>query len=574
MHCPSDNPDGALVKQRTAEPAALRWRTAALLVALAAIWFADIGARVLTEPDEGRYAEVPREMLASGDWLVPRLNGIQYLEKPPLQYWATAVLYSVLGVKPWVSRLWTTGLGLACILLVWRTGRRLYGAAAGTAAALVLASSPLFFILGQINTLDMGLTFFLTAALVAFVSAQRAPVAAPAQRSAMTLAWLALGLATLQKGLVALALPGFALVLYTLLERDLALWRRMHLTAGIAIVLAVNLPWWILMAHRNPQFVQFFFVHEHLTRFATTEHGRSQPWWYFTAILSVGALPWFAPIARGVTDAWRAPPLPAGSRFRTERFLLNWAAAVFLFYSPSGSKLAPYILPMMPPLALLAGRYLASTNSRALRSTLLLAAGFAIVLLLAEALAPRLAHATERDAFAALGSWAMKGGLVLACATAAAAWLARLNREAASIATLALGLAAGLALLTVGTNVFERTRGGPLLARHIAPHLEAASAFYCVGTYFQTVTFSLRRTCMAVGSPGELEVRFDDGERNFIATYAEFATEWARSRRPVAVVAPAVWPDLQALQIPATIVASEPAALVIIKPDAHQPLTR
>src|SRR5262245_23537912 len=165
-------------------------RTGALVLALGALWFANLGVRTLVEPDEGRYAEIPREMLASGDWLAPHLNGIQYLEKPPLQYWGTAALYRVLGVSPWVSRLYNTGLAFLLVILVWRAGIRLYGAAAGRLAALMLASGVLFYSLAHVNTLDMGLTLWLTAGVLGLLYWN----GAAKSRGFLWVAWCCLGL--------------------------------------------------------------------------------------------------------------------------------------------------------------------------------------------------------------------------------------------------------------------------------------------------------------------------------------------------------------------------------------------
>jgi 4-amino-4-deoxy-L-arabinose transferase-like glycosyltransferase len=391
----------------------------------------------------------------------------------------------------------------------------------------------------------------------------------------MLLTWLALALATLQKGIVALAMPGFALVLYSLVARDPGLWRRLRLGTGLAIVLALNLPWWMLMTGRNPQFPQFFFVHEHFTRFATTEHARSEPWFYLPAVLVAGILPWLAPTVRGVFAGWGEPPPAEASRVRAGRFLVIWAAAVILFYAPSGSKLAPYILPMMPPLALLAGRHLASSDGRALRSTLAIAALLTVALLLAGPLVPHFIGAgLKRDVYLAVGRWLSAAGVVAGIATLAAAWLSRGvagmrgGSAADGLATsmLGVGLVASFALLTCGTNALEPWRGGPGIASQIAPYLNADMPFYCVGFYPQTLPFALRRTCTAVGYHGELEIQFDQGGQHFLPTYAAFLEAWRRAPQALAVVEPLAWAGLQAQGIPATIVARDPTMLVIVKP--------
>src|SRR5690242_8792288 len=151
-------------------------RAAWVLAAVAAaIWFSALGFRTLVKPDEGRYAEIAREMTASGDWITPRLNGIKYFEKPPLQYWATAAAFATFGENDWTARLWAGVTGLCGVLLAGFAARRLYGETAGLLAAAVLGTSVMYFVVGHLNTLDMGLTVFLETALVAFLLAQRAP---------------------------------------------------------------------------------------------------------------------------------------------------------------------------------------------------------------------------------------------------------------------------------------------------------------------------------------------------------------------------------------------------------------
>src|SRR5512139_3948489 len=142
-------------------------------VLLALAWFATLAWRPLLEPDESRYAEIPREIVHSGDWVTPRLNGLKYFEKPPLQYWATAAAYSLLGAQEWSARLWSCALAFLCIPLAYGFARYLYGdGAEATAAAAVLALNPYFAIIGQLNILDSGFCFFMVASVFSFMRAR------------------------------------------------------------------------------------------------------------------------------------------------------------------------------------------------------------------------------------------------------------------------------------------------------------------------------------------------------------------------------------------------------------------
>jgi 4-amino-4-deoxy-L-arabinose transferase-like glycosyltransferase len=191
---------------------------AAALSFLAVVWFGNIESRKLTKPDEGRYAEVPREMVATGDWLTPRLNGIKYFEKPPLQYWAAATAYSAFGLHHWTARLWSALTGLLGIFVIWFTGRRLNGEPAGILSALAAASSVLYVAVAHINTLDMGLTFFMGSSLCTFLLAQRQGIPVKERKLWMALSWVATAAAILSKGLVALILPGMTILVYSLVQ--------------------------------------------------------------------------------------------------------------------------------------------------------------------------------------------------------------------------------------------------------------------------------------------------------------------------------------------------------------------
>ena len=268
-------------------------RAAGLWVLLALLWFGTLAIRPLYKADESRYAEISREMVASGDWLTPRLNGFKYFEKPPLQYWATAVLFKVFGERDWVARLWTALLGFAGIALTFYAANRLFGAPIGSYAAAMLAGAPLYVVLGQVNTLDMGVTFFLSAAV--FALALGRPL----------WFWIACALAVLSKGLIGIVLPLATVALYILLARDWTLVRRLRPLIGGTVFLLITAPWFIAVSMANPEFAHFFFVQEHFQRFTTQMHHRVQPAWYFVPVLAAGMAPWLVPLGHAAVRALR-----------------------------------------------------------------------------------------------------------------------------------------------------------------------------------------------------------------------------------------------------------------------------
>jgi len=529
--------------------------------------------RELVQPDEGRYAEIPRQMLESGDWTVPQLNGLPYVEKPPLQYWATAAAYAVFGVHDWVSRLWNLLLGVAGVVAVGAAGHRLFGARAGWYAALILMSAPLYLLVGQVNLLDMGLTFFLTAALLCFVLAQHEQTTAKQRWRWMMLCWTALGLGFLQKGLTALAVPGLALVTYTLLRRDAALWARLHLGAGLAVLAVWVLPWNVLLALRDGRYAEFFLIHEHFTRFLTNEHQRVQPFWYFGAVLVGACLPWTALMLQSAWVALRSRTrigAPGSPHFDVPLALAVWAATVVVFFSLSGSKLVPYIMPCVPPLALLAGRALAlREESRALTTGLRPVWALTLLLALILLAAPPVALALVNNpsmlpVYRAMGPFVTAAGLIVLCAALSVALILR-ARAAAGRALLVVSLAVHMAclVLVTGGNALAAARGVPGAAAQLAGRLQPATPFYCVGTYLHVLSFELQRSCTLVEYAGELQVQFSAGVP---LTFDEFVQRWPAQPGAVAIVASEWLPRLQSARLPLQILAAYPDHSLVVHP--------
>jgi len=341
-----------------------------VLGALLVGFVAATGARVLNVPDEGRYAEVARWMLRSGDWVTPRLDGVPFLDKPPLFYWLEAVSFAIFGVGHGSARLVTALLGFAGCVMVYVAGTRLYGRRAGLLGALVLAANPYYFFASQYVNHDLAVSTWITAALLAFAVGDR-------REGRARLGWLlagyaAMGLAVMTKGLIGLVLPLGAVGLFVVAT---ARWRevpRYALPAGLAVIAAVAVPWHLVAQQRSPDLLHYLFVVQHFQRFAGSGFNNPTGPAFYPAVILAGLLPWSPLLPAALRRAWRA--------FRADRLggrsdllLLAWAALVVVFFSIPESKIAGYVLPALPPLALLVGRELdevlagEATAARALR---------------------------------------------------------------------------------------------------------------------------------------------------------------------------------------------------------------
>jgi 4-amino-4-deoxy-L-arabinose transferase-like glycosyltransferase len=546
-----------------------------LILAVALIWFSNLEYRKLIKPDEGRYAEIPREMVVSGDWITPRLNGLKYFEKPPLQYWTTAAAYEVFGEHQWTSRLWAALTGFAGILLVWFAGLRLYGREAANYAAILLGSSMLYALMAHINTLDMGVTFFITLGIVALLLAQQGYgnlQTIKSSRNWMIVAWAALGLAVLSKGLMGLVLPGAALFIYMIVQRDFSVLKRMHWLPGLAVFLLVTVPWFYLVMKANPEFFQKFFIYEHYTRFTTKDLGRYQPWYYFIPILLAGMLPWTVLMFDTLLRSWRASRLP-DKAFNASRFLLVWAVFIYLFFTVSGSKLPSYLLPMFPALALLMGKQLAEMDTRRLFWEI---APMLPLLLLAASFAPftsRLADTPlQLQGYSAYAWWLTVAALIWLLGVIAALVLLRLpnsvkqNRKLAAVLVLAISTLLAAQLGTSGYNTIARERSAYYIAEAIRPYVKADEPFYSVDTYEQTLPFYLKRTFTLVQYQDEMAFGIMQEPQRYIPDYASFAKVWQAQPAALAIMPVYTYTRLKKMDFAMKIIYEDPQYIVVNKP--------
>ncbi len=514
-----------------------------LAALLAVLWLATLVGRPLFNPDEGRYAEIPREMLSGGDWIVPHLNGLAYIEKPPLQYWAGALIYRLMGPSAFSARLYSALTALAGIFVVWMVARRLWDEAAAWRAASVLSGMMIFVALGQILTLDMSLTFWMSLSLAGFLVAQTA--AQP--RPWMLLAWAAAALGVLTKGVIAAAIPAAVLILYSLYSRDFGPWRRLYATWGLPLFLVITVPWHWLAARRLDDFLQFYFVHEHLARYLTPSADRQQPWWFFGWVFLAGTIPWTLSALRALGSGWRRSGVPG--EFHPTLFLWIWVVFICIFFSLSDSKLIPYILPAMPALALL----IAALPARALQLDLRLTAILTVVAGLSLGYAslhwPRVIAASDRSAYF-LGLAKPLGQIAVLLGVSGLCVLVQHLRHANRAAVfLGVGWCLAWLLLIRAAAVAAPIYSGVDLAAGIPATLRNAPV-YSVATYDQSLTFYLQRPVTLVQYRGELDYGLRKAPDAGIADEEEFLRRWSLQSQAFAVMEKSMFDDLKRRRVP------------------------
>jgi len=307
----------------------------------------------LIEPDESRYFEISDNMLDSGDYVTPRLAGVIYLEKPPLSYWASALIFKLFGETDFTTRLYVGICAWACLLLVYFMGSFLHDRSTGLYAAGMLGTSLFFFIFGNFNILDIPLTFYTCLAIWA---GYRHVISTTDKKAWLYLLYLSSALAFLTKGLIGVVFPFAILTLWLALSGQ---WKRtvaLFSPVGILLFLAIASPWLILVQQEHKDFLRFFFIQEHFLRYTTTMHGRDNSILLYLPAVMIGCLPWTAFLVRA---AWEVrKDKDSASALQGKSFLWTWIVFIFVFFSLSSSKLIPYIAPIFIPLSVLIGHVL------------------------------------------------------------------------------------------------------------------------------------------------------------------------------------------------------------------------
>ncbi|KVE33026.1 glycosyltransferase family 39 protein [Burkholderia sp. TSV86] len=541
-----------------------------LVAALAVIWFAPLGLRHLVPSDEGRYAEMAREMFATGDWITPRYNGYKYFEKPPLQTWMNALTFAWFGLGEWQARLYTALASFAGVLLVGFTGARVFNPRAGLFAALVLASAPYWNLMGHFNALDMGLSLWMALTLCSLLLAQRPGIPKRAERGWMWLCWASMALAVLSKGLVGLILPGAVLVLYTVIARDWALWRRLYIVSGLVIFFAIATPWFVLVQQRNPEFFNFFFIVQQFRRYLTPEQNRPGPLYYFVPVLLVGFLPWLSVCFQSIRHALRIPRQPNG--FAPMLVLIVWSGFIFVFFSMSHSKLISYLLPIAPALALAIGAYLPLVSRDRFRRHLLGYLAFTAAAAIGATFLSRFGDTRTPNAqYVDFQHWVYAALAVAFALTVAALWLNRRGQAGIAAAAFAAGWLLLGTIGGTGHDAFGRYSSGALLAPAIRAQLAKLppdTPFYSVEMLDHTLPFYMRHTTIMVARQDELAFGISVEPDKWIPTVDAWEKRWRAERYALALMSPSRYAQLEQAGLPMRVIARDNRRVVVEKPQS------
>ncbi len=327
--------------------------TGLLLLALA--WLAmTLGIRPLALPDEGRYVGVAWEMLTSGNWLYPTLDGLPFFHKPPLFYWITAGSLSVFGAHEWAGRLASLlGASLAAFSL-YGFALRWHGKAVARRTLLILVTQPFFFAGAQFANLDMLVAGFISVTVLLTAEAALNADKQHAYRGFLAGAYVSAALGILAKGLIGIVLPGMIIVIWLAWSRRLSLLRRLVWLPGLALFALIAVPWFAAMQARFPDFLNYFFVYNHFQRFTESGFNNPMPFWFYLPVILILTLPW----SWWLPGAWKRNELARHEVRRGESpaiapLMWIWLAVIVGFFSIPSSKLVGYALPALPPLAYL-----------------------------------------------------------------------------------------------------------------------------------------------------------------------------------------------------------------------------
>jgi 4-amino-4-deoxy-L-arabinose transferase-like glycosyltransferase len=526
-------------------------QSAALALLGLVVFFFHLGSYGLFEPDEARYAEIAREMVATGHFIIPHLNYVPYIEKPPLLYWMTSLAFYLLGANEFAARLVPALSAMAGVIATWWFARRVFGHRRAMLAGAILITSPLYATMAQVLTTDMLLTTFLTVAFFSLFLQLREG------GRWWIVSYLSMALAVLTKGPEGVVLPAVAAILFLQRRHELkGAFTRFHAWAGLLIVIVVSLPWFVIVAARLPGFLHFYIIGEHFKRVFVASYSHDQPFYFYLPVIIAGMLPWSICL----------PLLTVGTRGPARSWCGCAAVVVLVLFSIANAKLIPYILPALPLLALLLADSIccAIENGRTalvkwLGPALCIGGSGAIIF---AALAP-MVH--NRDVALLAHVISITGVMILVGGVLSSAGLLRARFET-GLTVVVIATAAALIAATYGRIDVESLHSWAPLAREVEARAPSATLID-YHRYPQAIPFYTRRRVLLVG-PFLSELSFGadhiaDRQRYFLLTDADLLARWRQPPSAVLIIDQSDFTRLAPQLAPARIIARQGHKLAV-----------
>lgn len=513
-------------------PSKIRWKPLindiGFIVGALSVLFFTLSGWPLWVPDDARYAEIAREMVVSHDYITPHLNSLEYFEKPALFYWLLSLAIHWGGLHLTTLRAVNGIVGLVGCLATYAIGRGLYSRSVGLLSAFMLGTSLLYFLMVHVINLDLSLSVFLSLSLYAFLWGLQKPLGFT-RRFYIGAAFIFSALAVMTKGLIGIVFPCLIVFLWIVILRNVRLLKSCYFVSSFFLFLLVALPWHLLLQHRHPEFFNFYFINQQFLRYATLEANRYQPIWFFIPILLLGFFPWVVFLPQTLYSLWKRIK-KSRTHAANELFLIIWAGSIFIFYSFSKSKLIPYILPVMPPLALLTAQYLverfSAPRSYGLRIGFLVLTSIASTIMVLFILFTLL-HWLPDGA----GIYFVLASILLCIGCSLANYLHQHQKMREALIAMIFAISVFSLLLLPTVKLFNQRSLLPLTTA-LKPHLTQNDEVVAYRKYYQDLPFYLERRIVLVDVIDELDFGMEhEDTRGWVLNQYEFLNHWHQSHR-------------------------------------------
>ncbi|MDA0910419.1 MAG: glycosyltransferase family 39 protein [Proteobacteria bacterium] len=513
------------------------WCDLLLITIIMAIALCLYGLPVLFTPDEGRYAEIAREMVVNHQYIVPHLDGVIYFEKPPMIYWLTALSLKIFGFNIWAARLPNPVLSIIGVWFVYIVCRIVYQKRRVSLwAALITGTSILYLGGGRYLNLDAGVAFFLTITMLSFWASRQYRQTSWQANIWLLNAFIFSGLAVMTKGLIGIVFPMMIIGLWALIVSRYRLLLDYRLYLGLIVVLIISVPWIVAVNNEHPEFFHYYVIVQQILRYATDEQGRQMSKFVYFGIFIIGFFPWFGFLPQIFKSV--LTKLKTRKQHDNEWYLFVWGMAILLFFAFSKSILMGYLIPVIIPFAILIARRIdkllnESTLRKSTKASIVVALVFFVIIAIAFVILPFIPRFAMF--FNEIAGFYWPAAVVsLITAIAGFIYLKRNNLKAIML-WFVCAMMIILNLGWSGSQYFAQKSVRPL-TNIVAPLLKtyphAIVANY--GGYYYDAQFYLDRLTWIVANEGELANTAkmpNSGADKTLRTAAQFWPVWQSDRR-------------------------------------------